>query len=44
MHAPATGLALAELMLDGGYATLDISAFGYGRITAAKPYGEQGIV
>ena len=44
MHAPATGLALAELMLDGGYSTLDISAFGYGRITADQPYREQGII
>ena len=44
MHAPASGLALAELMLQGGYATLDISALGYGRIAAGRPYREQGIV
>ncbi len=44
MHAPASGLALAELILDGGYRTLDISAFGYGRIAAGRPYREQGIV
>ncbi len=44
MHAPASGLALAELILDGGYRTLDISAFGYGRIAANRPYREQGIV
>lgn len=44
MHAPASGLALAELILEGGYRTLDISAFGYGRITADRPYREQGII
>ncbi len=44
MHAPASGLALAELILEGGYRTLDISAFGYGRIAAGRPYREQGII
>ncbi len=44
MHAPASALALAESILDGGYRTLDISAFGYGRIPANKPYREQGII
>jgi glycine/D-amino acid oxidase-like deaminating enzyme len=44
MHAPATGLALAELMLEGGYTTLDISAFDYRRIAAGRPYREQGII
>ena len=44
MHAPASGLALAELILDGVYRTLDISAFGYARIAANQPYREQGIV
>ena len=44
MHAPASGLALAELILEGGYRTLDISAFGYGRIAAGLPYREQGII
>ena len=44
MHAPATGLALSELILDGGYETLDLSAFGYARVAADRPYREQGIV
>ncbi len=37
MHAPASALALAELMLDGSLSTLDISAFGYGRVAAGEP-------
>ncbi len=44
MHAPASGLALAELILEGGFRTLDLSAFGYGRIAAGRPYREQGII
>lgn len=44
MHAPASGLALAELMLDRELSTLDIVAFGYGRVAAGKPYREQGII
>ena len=44
MHAPASGLALAELILDGAYRTIDISAFGYGRVPAEEPYRESGII
>ena len=44
MHAPATGLGLAELMLDGAYATLDLTPFGYARVPAGRPFAEQGIV
>ncbi|MDH3667631.1 MAG: FAD-binding oxidoreductase [Paracoccaceae bacterium] len=44
MHAPASGRAIAELILDGGYQSLDLSAFGYGRISAGQPYREKGIV
>ena len=44
MHAPASGLALAELILDGHYQTLDLSAFGYARVTAGRPYREKGII
>ena len=31
MHAPATGLAVSELVADGESRTLDVSAFGHGR-------------
>ena len=44
MHAPAAGRAIAELNLDGRYASLDLAAFGYGRIVEGKPYREQGII
>ena len=44
MHAPATGRAVAELVLDGGYQTLDLTRFGYQRIVAGIPVKEIGIV
>ena len=44
MHAPATGLALSELIMQGRYQTLDLSAFGYDRVDAGRPYREKGIV
>lgn len=44
MHAPASGRAIAELVLDGGYRSIDLAAFGYGRIPAGQPYREKGIV
>ncbi len=44
MHAPASGRALAELILEGSYQSLDLSAFDYGRILKERPYNEVGIV
>ncbi len=44
MHAPATGLALSEQILTGRDQTLDLSAFGYARVEADRPYLEKGIV
>ena len=44
MHAPATGLAISELVLEGRYKTIDLTRFGTERIIAAKPYRESGIV
>ena len=44
MHAPAAGRALAELILDGRYGTLDLTRFGYARVLENAPYREIGIV
>jgi len=44
MHAPATGLAISELVLEGRYKTIDLTRFGTERIVAAEPYRESGIV
>ncbi len=43
MHAPAVGRALAELVLDGRFATLDLSRMGTARVAAGEPYAELGI-
>ena len=44
MHAPATGLAIAELVFGGRYETIDLARFGAGRVLRREPYAETGIV
>jgi FAD-dependent oxidoreductase domain-containing protein 1 len=44
MHAPGCGRAIAELILDGGYQTIDLSRFGWRRIADGVPYREIGII
>lgn len=44
MHAPGAGRALAELILGGGYKTIDLSRFGWARVVEGKPYRERGII
>jgi len=44
MHAPATGRAISELILDSGFQTLDLTALGYARVPANEPYLETGII
>ena len=44
MHAPAAGRAIAELIVRGRFETIDLSAFGYHRIAANRPYPERGIL
>lgn len=43
MQAPGAGLALAELILDGSYSTMDLTRFGYRRVLDNDPYPELGI-
>ena len=44
MHAPAAGRAIAELIVDGRYSTLDLSRFGYARVVENRPCPERGIL
>lgn len=44
MHAPAAGLAVAELILQGRFETLDLARFGYERVQRNEPYRERGII
>lgn len=44
MHAPATGRALAELIVHGAYRSIDLTRLGYARIAAGEPYAEAGIL
>jgi FAD-dependent oxidoreductase domain-containing protein 1 len=44
MHAPGCGRALAELILDGRYETIDLARLGWPRIAKGEPYAEEGII
>lgn len=44
MHAPAAGRAIAELIVEGCYRTIDLARLGYARVVANEPYPERGIV
>ncbi len=44
MHAPAVGRAMAELVYQGGFQTLDLSNMSYQRVVDDTPYPEQGII
>ena len=43
-HAPAAGRALSELILDGGFSTLDLGRFECQRVIDNKPDPERGFV
>lgn len=42
-HSPAVGRAVAELILDGGFRTLDLSALSFQRILSQEPMLEKNI-
>ena len=44
MHAPGCGRAIAELILDGAYRTIDLSRLGWSRVPEGRPYAETGII
>jgi FAD-dependent oxidoreductase domain-containing protein 1 len=44
MHAPGCGRAVAELILDGSYQTIDLARFGWARIAEGRRCAEDGIV
>jgi glycine/D-amino acid oxidase-like deaminating enzyme len=43
MHAPAVGLALSELIVDGAFSTIDLERMSYQRVLDDVPYREIGI-
>lgn len=43
-HSPAVGRAVAELILDGSFQTLDLSGFDFRRILTQEPMLERNVV
>ena len=44
MHAPGVGRAVAELILDGGFRSIDLTRLGWSRVAENAPYAERGIL
>lgn len=43
-QSPAVGRAVAEMILDGGFQTIDLTRFGFNRLLLDKPMYEVCIV
>ncbi len=43
-HAPGVGRALAELVVDGGWRSLDLSRLGWQRVLEGRPLRESNVV
>lgn len=43
-QSPAAGRAVSELIIDGDFQTIDLSAFGYDRIVEGRPLLERNII
>ena len=43
-QSPAVGRAVAELIVDGGFRTLDLTPFRYERIPANRPFMEEAVI
>ena len=43
-QGPAAGNAIAELIVHGGYRTIDLERFGYGRIARQDPLFERNVI
>jgi sarcosine oxidase len=44
MQSPAVGRAISELIVHGGYVTLDLSVFRYERIAENRPVVEKNVI
>jgi sarcosine oxidase len=42
-HSPGVGRAMAELIVHGGYRSIDLTRFGWARVAANAPLGESNV-
>jgi FAD-dependent oxidoreductase domain-containing protein 1 len=42
MHAPAVGRAVKELILDGGFRSIDLSRLSWRRVMDGQPLADDG--
>ena len=44
MQSPAAGRAISEIILDGGFRTIDLTALGFERFLTNEPVREKNII